>query len=146
MVLIGTLWLKRDKAPEFANSFQGHEMRFLPRYLNFTEEQNLQYQTMYEEYFNTIREIRKKIFLDKKLLRTVIRNEPDNQEKIDKLAQEIGQLHTQLELESSSYFIEVRSICAKDQLVKFDNFTDSLTNKMFEQKGQMKRYRHGWRN
>ncbi|MFO7655606.1 MAG: periplasmic heavy metal sensor [Bacteroidales bacterium] len=98
------------------------EGRFMQKYLDLNEDQFEYYTRARNKFHKNARKIAMKI-REKRLemFDELKKTEPDRK-KIGKLAEEIGMLHKEINIETGTYYLEVRDTCNPGQREKLNSF------------------------
>ena len=116
---------------------------FIKEELNLTDEQFIKYSKLKDEninktelFFGKIHEYRKLIIEEKK------EDVPDTA-LLNKFSNNIGKLHTQMQVETIKHFLEVKKNLNKEQIEKFNLILSRMNKHKSTMKG--KNYRHNKR-
>ena len=93
---------------------------FVRNELNLSNEQQLEFKKFREEYFHETEKIRKKL-KDKRIeMLDELAMNKSNEEKLNNIAEEIGDLHTELKKETIIHFLKMKNVCNADQRKKLN--------------------------
>jgi hypothetical protein len=113
------LWLGRPQSPEMNRDRKPDTDKFLKKELGLNEEQDQKLKQLRATLFDTTGKINDLILAKKKLIQEEsFREIPDN-EKVNLLAKEIGELESQVEILRYSHFTQVSKVLNVEQLKKF---------------------------
>lgn len=145
IILLGTFWFHNFMRPEHPpmpfpnehgnfsenhNPEKFHAEDFIVRELQFNEEQTKQFRTMMDDQSKKTSELQGKIHEIRKLILDELFIDNTNKDKIQKLNEEIGKLNTEIEALHSDHFLQMKTLCKPDQLIKFKSImNDVMINK-----------------
>lgn len=115
------LWLGRPQPPDMNRDKKPDMDKFLKNELGLNQEQDQKIKQLRETLFDTTSKINELIWTNKKLLHEESFKEfPDN-EKVNTIAIEIGNLETQGEILRFNHFTQIGKVLNVEQLKKFRN-------------------------
>lgn len=99
---------------------------FIERELKFDSEQTLALRTLREQFFEDSFQIRRSIHTMKRSMMKAIFASETDASGINEMANEIGQLHTRLEMIQSDHFGQIRGLCKPEQKAQFMTLLDDI--------------------
>jgi protein CpxP len=134
VLTLGTIWFQQFRRPPMPPPLQDqrseNQQRFLERELGLTEQQSQQFQTLREQFLLQSNAIMQEIHqLRKTMTDELFSTSPDTQ-KAQKLAEESGAKHAELELLLFHHFLELKAVCQPAQQEKFQTLMRNLLDMM----------------
>jgi protein CpxP len=106
-----------------------HEGRFFDRSLNLTEEQRQHFRKAKHKFYSEARKIAGQMHEKRvEFINELASKEPDTL-KLQEIAEDIGSLHTKLKFQTYKHYMDMKSICTKEQEEKLTKIFKSMLYK-----------------
>ncbi len=103
--------------------------------LNFDDAQKEQLKALREKQHDAMKANMDKLHDLRQQEGKLLAVEPLNQAAIDKIADEMGQLHKSMNLQFVSHMLEVKKLCKPEQVKAFNELMIDMNNRMGKEKG-----------
>lgn len=111
--------IRSKKMEEMRSEQKDMHMRGMRRYiqeeLNLSEEQYIQFRDIHSAYMISSQEIARELNNRRHEMMYELANDIPNNDQLDQIASEIGNLHYQLKKLTIHHFLELKEICSDDQ-------------------------------
>ena len=142
--------LKDKKVEEaFDRRPMRNDMPYMARRLDFDDAQLLQLREVRGDHFASVQNIHAKMDSVRLLISSELTRENFDQDRIDDLTAELGNLHADFEYATFQHFRDIRNICKDEQKAKFDTLARRVMHFRRENRPgrhHMHRRRGGGRN
>ncbi len=117
---------------------------FLKDKLNLSTEQDQKFGILRDKFHGRAEVIMGEIHQKRKLLYKELAKEKINEAQLDTIAQEIGNLHTNLKKISIEHYLEMRKVCTSEQqTILYELFKNTFEEEQHKNRGKHKRNRFG---
>lgn len=113
------LWIGRPNPPEMNDRKRPDTSKFLKDELGLNEEQDKKLKELRQTLFDTTGKINEMIWVKKSLIQEESFKEISDNEKVNTLAKEIGELESKGEMLRYDHFVQVGKVLTDKQLEKF---------------------------
>ena len=105
-----------------ARGMMHSEGRYMKEYLGLNEEQMVNFRDARFEFHQQAQQIAFELREKRMELLNELKKDSFDQQKVDSISREIGQLHTKLNSDMSKYYLDVKKICHPEQRERLHNF------------------------
>lgn len=125
-----TMFIQKQPFPLREEEKKSRVSGFLKKELNLTENQYSEFDQLQREYFHEIQFIRNSIRKNKTELYRALYRTSTNNETIDRLSEEIGNKHAEMETTTLNFFLDLKKICTGKQRKKLDKLFIQILRKI----------------
>lgn len=118
----------QENSPEPINIPDGYLGRFFRDELKLNFEQHQQFRTFRQHFHQEANLVTDKMNINRKELMLELGKEKSDTAYLEKLAEEIGDLHADLKHLTFGYYLEMKNVCTEEQKEKLFQIFSSMTN------------------
>lgn len=129
LVLLGAYFWGREKKVPQNNKNDRSPVEYMTREIGFDSTQKQQFKEYWESVSNNNRQLYDSIRINREVLYSNLKLEPQPEALVDSLAGKIAGYEKQISLNNYRHFRKVRAICTETQQVKLDSVIQRLAKK-----------------
>ncbi|PKP38332.1 MAG: hypothetical protein CVT98_05180 [Bacteroidetes bacterium HGW-Bacteroidetes-15] len=131
LAIIGTIGFRFLKPTEIPAGppMRGNHMQFISRELKLTQEQEIQFEELRNEYSEQNQILRKELRDRHHLIVKELSSPEPNREFMDSIANEIAELHFEQQQATIDHFMKLREICSYEQYEQLQHLFRRMMNR-----------------